>query len=241
MEIPTRPDRFTMEVKDLIRQIGEREPLNPYQAAGMAEVIRRSGVAIGGDTTLSVDGMDRVMMVLDRAGGEASPFLINVEHLDSQLVLKAKFPRESLDELVFLTSFKGRQQAISENLIPLLDEIPNWLDMVRALVRYALDRDDEALRGHLDRAMEVLLGYLYAASRQPFDAGARSEAEYAMCRLVESILKSAGDQDLPRYVPYVEQILDFLARMLLDKPVNSFERRLLEIRGIRAALRTRAE
>ncbi len=230
-----------VEVKDLIRQIGDREPLNPYQAAGMAAVVRLSGAVIGSDSTLSIDDMDRVMMILDRAGEEASPYLIAVNQSDSRLTLNAKFPKKSLDELVFLTSFRGRKQAIREILIPLLDEIPNWLDLVRVLSRYSLDRDDESLEGHFQVVMEVLLGFLCAASRQPFDAAARSEAEYATCRLMESILKSASDQALPQYVPYLERALDFLARMLFDKPVNSFERRVLEVGALRSALNARAE
>ena len=36
-----------MEVRDIIRQISDSEPLNPYQIAGMTAVITRPGVKFG--------------------------------------------------------------------------------------------------------------------------------------------------------------------------------------------------
>ena len=123
---------LNVEVRDVIRQIGDKEPLNPYQVAGMAAVISRSGVALGASSILNVNSAT-VLMLLDRAGGEASPYLIDLRHADSHITIFARFPRESLEELVFLTSFQGRRQAILETLVPVLYKIPNWLDLVQTL------------------------------------------------------------------------------------------------------------
>jgi len=230
-----------VDVRDLIRQISDKEPLNPYQIAGMAAVIRRSGEVFGEGTTVQVEDLATVLTVLDRAGAEASPYLIALTQTDSRLVLSPRFPRESLEDLIYLTSFQGRRQAIAENLIPALNEIPNWLDVVRMLTRYSLDRDDDALGDHLDQVMEVVLGYLFATSRQPFDGEARSEGEYAISRLVESVLKSATDSTLTAYLPFVERALAFLIEELFSTPLNSFERRLIEIVSIRSALKKRTD
>jgi pyruvate,orthophosphate dikinase len=180
-------------------------------------------------------------MVLDRSGEEASPYLIDLRQTDSRLVLAPRFPRESLEDIVNLTSFQGRRKAIAENLVPALYEIPNWLDVVRTLSRYFLDRDDEALKDHLDTVMEIVLGYFFAAARQPFDAEARCESEYAISRMIESILKSAQDPVLPGYLPFVERALGFLAGELFPAPLNSFDRRMVEIAGIRSALKKRSD
>ena len=145
-----------METRDLIAQVGRREPLNPYQVAGMAAVLDRAGPHFNEGTTLEVDRLENVLMVLDRTGAEAAPFLVDVKQTDSRFVLFPKFPPESLEELVYLTSFQGRRDAVRENLIPVLYEIPNWLDLVRTLSRYSLERDDEALEGHRSSVMEIL-------------------------------------------------------------------------------------
>ena len=230
-----------VEVRQLIRQISDREPLNPYQAAGMAAVIRNSTAKIGPEATLQMDSPVRVLMLLDRAGEEASPYLIGLRQIDSRLTLYPRFPRESLDSLVNLTSFKGRRQAISENLVPILDDIPNWLDVVQSIARYGLDRDDESLAPHLDLVMRILFGYLFAASTQPFDAEARAGGEYVLCQLIEGILKSSRDKGLDLYLPHVQNALDFLATQSFQKPANSFDRRVLEVTGIRSALSKRSE
>ncbi|MEJ2716562.1 MAG: PEP/pyruvate-binding domain-containing protein [Deltaproteobacteria bacterium] len=230
-----------MQVKDLIRQIGDREPLNPYQVAGMASVLNQSGLEFEGVNALEVEGLTTVLMVLDRTGEEASPYLIDLRQTDSHITLFPRFSRESLEDLVYLTSFEGRRLAIRENLIPILYEIPNWLDLVRTLSRYVLDRDDEALSNRLPRVMEIVLSYLFAAARQPFDREARSEGEYAISRLVESVLKSADEGSLEVYLPFVERCLGFLTAELFGAPVNPFERRILEIFSIRGALKRRSE
>jgi len=229
-----------VDVRDLIRQISEHEPLNPYQVAGMASVIQRSGVDCRTVTTLEVEALPTVLMVLDRTGEEASPYLVDVGQVDSRLRLFPRFPRESLGELVYLTSFKGRRQAIEEHLIPVVYEIPNWLDLVRTLTRYFLDRDDEALGDKLGRVMEIVLGYLFAATRQPFDSDARSEGEYALSRLVESILKSANDTAVEAYLPFVVRCLGFMISELVSRPLNSFERRMIEVSSIRSTLSKRS-
>ena len=230
-----------MEVRDIIRQISDSEPLNPYQIAGMTAVITRHGVKFGEGTTLTVDGLTTVLMILDRAGEEASPYLVDLRQTDSQLKLFSRFPRESLVELVYLTSFEGRRLAIRENLIPALYEIPNWLEVVRLISRYALDRDEESLADHLASVMDILFSYLFAAVRQPFDPEARSEAEYALSRLVASILKSAEGQAFPPYQPFVESALDFMAKEPFRTTLNSFDRRVLEVSEIRSSLNKQSD
>lgn len=230
-----------MDVKELIRQIGDREPLNPYQVAGMASVIGRAGTELPDTAKLEIEDPDRVFTILDRAGAEASPHLVELRQSDSTLTLYARFSPATLGELVYLTPFKGRQQAIRENLIPVLEEIPNWLDLVRVLGRYTLERDDSSLDGRLDRVMDIVLDFLFASSSQPFDAQARSEGEYAICRLVESILKSSTHEALQAYLPHVERALRFLTDNLFSKPTSTFERRILEISSIRSALARRTQ
>ncbi len=230
-----------MEVKELIQQVNLEEPLNPYQVAGMASVILNSGARYSEATRLRVEALKTVLMVLDRTGEEASPYLINLRQTDSEITIFPRFPRESLEELVYLTPFKGRQEAIRENLVPVLYEIPNWLDLVRTMPRYYLERDDESLGEHLPRVMEILVAFLFAATRQPFDKDARSEGEYAIARLVESILKNTTDIVLPSYVPFVESCLEFLAGELFATSLNPFERRILVVFSIRSALKKRSE
>jgi pyruvate,orthophosphate dikinase len=230
-----------MDVRELIRQVSLEEPLNPYQVAGMASVILNSGVRYSEAAILRVEALNTVLMVLDRTGEEASPYLIDLRQTDSEITIFPRFPREALDELVFLTGFKGRREAIRENLVPVLYEIPNWLDLVRTMLRYYLERDDESLGEHLPRVMEILTGFLFAATRQPFDEAARAEGEYAVARLVESILKNASDEVLPLYLPYAQSCLEFLGRELFAESLNSFERRILAIFGIRSALKKRSE
>ena len=228
-----------METRELIAQIGRREPLNPYQVAGMAAVLDRGGSHFGEGTTFEVDRLENVLMVLDRTGAEAAPYLVDVKQTDSKVVLFPKFPAESLEELVYLTSFQGRREAIRENLIPVIYEIPNWLDLVRTLTRYSLERDNEALEGHLSQILEILLNFLCAANLQPFDAQARSEAEYAICRIVESILRSTDENSLSAYLPFVQKAMNFLISNVFPNPSSSFERRVLEVAGIKSALAKR--
>ena len=147
----------TVEVKELIQQVNLEEPLNPYQVAGMASVILHSGARYSKATRLHIEALKTVLMVLDRTGEEASPYLIDLRQTDSEITIFPRFPRESLEELVYLTPFKGRQEAIRENLVPVLYEIPNWLDLVRTMPRYYLERDDESLGEHLPRVMEILV------------------------------------------------------------------------------------
>jgi len=207
----------------------------------MAAVLDRAGPHFGEGTTLEVDRLENVLMVLDRTGAEAAPYLVDVKQTDSRFVLYPKFPPESLEELVYVTSFPGRRDAVRENLIPVLYEIPNWLDLVRTLTRYSLERDDEALEGHRSRVMEILLNFLAASSLQPFDAQARSEGEYALCRIVESVLRSTNETTLPAYLPFVDRAMDFLISTVFATPSSSFERRVIEVAGIRSVLAKRAD
>ena len=91
-----------METRDLIAQIGRREPLNPYQVAGMAAVLDRAGPHFGEGTTLEVDRLENVLMVLDRTGAEAAPFLVDVKQTDSRCVIYPKYPPESLSARAML-------------------------------------------------------------------------------------------------------------------------------------------
>ncbi len=122
-----------------------------------------------------------------------------------------------------------------------LYEIPNWLDLVRILSRYSLERDDESLAGHLDRVMEILLSYLFAASVQRFDPQARAEGEYALCRLMESTIASSDVEAFSHYTRFVESGIDFLTHVLFRSNANSFERRVIESTGIKLALKKRSE
>lgn len=227
-----------MDVKELVRQIGDKEPLNPYQASGIGAVIRKSGVKLDDGATLLVENLGRVLMILDRTGEEAAWYLVSLRQDDSRLWLRARFPKESLEMIGELTGFRGRRQAIRENLVPVLDEIPNWLDLVRGLSRYALERDDESLGDRLAQVMEILFGYVFAAIAQPFDSPARSEGEYVLSRLIENIVKTANDSAFSEYFRFVEQGLDFL-RDAFSRPINSLERRAMEISSIRLALERR--
>ncbi len=228
-----------MEVRSLIGQITQKEPLNPYQIAGMAAVLIRSGARIAEARVLHVEQMPTVLMVLDRTGEEASSFLVDVRCTDATAVLFPRFPRETLEQVSALTSLPGRRQAILDNLVPVLYEIPNWLDLVRTLIRYSLERDDRSLGDQLPVVMDILFAFLFAASRQPFDAQARSEAEYAIARLVENVLKQADDTSIVAYLPFVERALDFLCTQLFPSLSNPLERRVVEVFGIRSALNKR--
>lgn len=233
--------RSTVDPRELIRQIGEREPLNPYQVAGMTAVIKASGIALKDGMSLAVENLGTVLMILDRTGEEAAPYLIGLRHEDSSLTLYDLFDRASLDQLQYLTSFQGRRDAIRDYLIPVLEDLPNWRDVVGTLTRYALDRDDEALQDKIPPVLEIILAFYFAAVTQPFDAEARAEAEYALSRLAESILKSAREDLLPTYLPNLERLLQFLTAKPYRQAVNSFERRLLEVSSIKFALKKRSE
>ena len=228
-----------MEIKDIIRQITEREPLNPFQIAGMAAVLRGSKTGFSDATTVQIDSLGDVLTILDRTGENAATYLIALRQDDSVVTLFPKFSRTALEEFTFITRFEGRRDAIRENLIPALHEIPNWLDVVQLLARYSMERDDESFCDHVSSVMEMVLGYLFAAIRQPFDSEASSEAEYALARLVESILKLADDKHLTGYMVYIERILEFLISGPFTYPANSLDRRMVEISGIRSALKKR--
>jgi pyruvate,orthophosphate dikinase len=88
--------------------------------------------------------------------------------------------------------------------------------------------------------MEILLSFLFAATRQPFDSEARSEGEYAISRLVESVLKSADDNHLPENLSFVEKAINFLTFELFPTPLNPLERRVLEVFSLRRALEKRS-
>jgi len=98
-----------VDPRELIRQIGEKEPLNPYQVAGMAAVIKASGIVLRDDVSLAVENLGTVLMILDRTGEEAASYLIGLRQDDSTLTLYDLFPRERLEQLEYLTSFQGRR------------------------------------------------------------------------------------------------------------------------------------
>lgn len=72
LSLPKEALECSMDVRELVRQIGNKEPLNPYQVAGMAEVIRRSGATIEDGATLVAEDLGRVLMILDRTGEQAA-------------------------------------------------------------------------------------------------------------------------------------------------------------------------
>lgn len=230
-----------MDARDLIRQISEKEPLNPYQIAGMVALLNTVGSSFPGDTILVVRDLESVITILDRTGADAAGFLVTLEHSNSSIILGPRFSRESLEELVHITPYAGLRDAIREYLIPVLQDIPNWLDVVRMIARYSLERDDKSMGPHIELVMEVFFNYLFAAGLQPFDKDASSEAEYATCRLIESILKNADEEAIGYYLSFLIKALDFLTEHLFKSPVNSFERRVIEIAGMKAALRRRSD
>ncbi len=229
-----------MEARQFIRQITEKEPLNPYQIAGMIAVLNSSAPDLTQARTFHVEQTADVLTILDRTGEEAALYLIGLKQLDSQVILFPRFPRPVLEDLVHLTPFEGRRLAIRENLIPVLYEIPNWVDLVETLSRYALDRDEHSMGNRLPSLMEIILGYFFAAAKQPFDPAAREKAEYSLSRLLESTLKCADPERLPEYQPFLDRVLEFLTRELFPKPITSFERRLVEITAVRVALKKQA-
>ncbi|MDQ7783718.1 MAG: PEP/pyruvate-binding domain-containing protein [Desulfomonilaceae bacterium] len=226
-----------MDIRDLIRKLSTKEPLNPYQIAGLVSLAREAGAEIRDESTLVLENLPRVLMILDRTGGSAAPYLVDLRQEDSGIIVYSRFPRESLEYLVDLTSYKGRRKAIAEYLIPVLHEIPNWLDVVQVLSRYVLERDDESVKDRLPLLMDIVLGFFFASITQPFDPDARSEGEYALSRFVESLLKTSSNPLLQSYLPFVERGVDFLANTAFARPINSLERRVLEIKSIGSALR----
>ena len=230
-----------VEPIDLIRHFSEREPLNPYQAAGMASVIKQSGIKLDDPLDLVADRLPQVLMLLDRTGEEAAPYLVRVRLEGASLILFPRFMSESLDHLGLLTSFRGRREAIREKLVPVLSEIPNWLELVRIMSHYCMERDDESLGIHLSEVVEIIFNYFEAGILQPFDPLASSESEYQLCRFIESGLKSASCTAISVYRDLVSTGLDFLREKAFSRQINSLERRLVEINSIRLALEKRSE
>ena len=230
-----------VEPIDLIRHFSDREPLNPYQAAGMASVIKQSGIKLDDPLDLVADRLPQVLMLLDRTGEEAAPYLVRVRLEGASLILFPRFMSESLDHLGLLTSFRGRREAIREKLVPVLSEIPNWLELVRIMSHYCMERDDESLGIHLSEVVEIIFNYFEAGILQPFDPLASSESEYQLCRFIESGLKSASCTAISVYRDLVSTGLDFLREKAFSRQINSLERRLVEINSIRLALEKRSE
>lgn len=226
-----------MDVKDLIARVSQREPLNPYQIAGMTAVIDYSGVETQDRTELQLEDPADVLMTLDRTGSKAARFLVDARGVDSTIVLFPKFNRESLRQMTSMTSMEGRRQAIEENLIPALCEIPNWLDVVKTLTRYSLERDEEALGDSRTRVMDMTMGFLCAAVCQPFDAEASAQAEYSICRIVEGILKSTPEDVCLDYLPLLRSALEFQLAEVFPTSINPFERRIIEVMGVRSAMK----
>jgi len=225
-----------LDIRDLVRRLGSKEPLNPYQAAGITSVLSRSGYSFGPQTSLNAENLPAVLMVLDRTGGEAAPYLVGLTYENNLATLHLRFSREVLRETIYLTSFMGRRRAIEENLIPVLYEIPNWIEVVQTLTRYILERDEESLQDHLGIVNEIVLGFFMSAIEQPFDQEARSQGEYGLTRFLESALMVGSPKDTLRYIPYVKRGLSFLADVSFRQPFNRFDRRLQELTALQAAM-----
>ncbi|MFH0821150.1 MAG: PEP/pyruvate-binding domain-containing protein [Pseudomonadota bacterium] len=230
-----------MEVRDLIRQISDREPLNPYQIAGMAAVMTQAGVPLGPDAVLEVREFETVTAILDRTGAEAAHILVELKHSGPCLILLPRFSRAVLDEVALITPFRGRRDALREDLIPILSDIPNWLDVVAMIVRYGCDRGNDPPADKATLIMDVLFSYLFAACLQPFDRDAGTEGEHAVFTLIESILKADDQSTMALGMPMAEKALDFLTHRLFATSVNSFERRVGDITGIRAVVKKRSD
>ncbi len=229
-----------MDFKDLVRQIGEKEPLNPYHASGITAVLAASGLRFEPGTVLQADNLPAVLMVLDRTGAEAAPLLVGVRRTDHVATLYLKFPREVLQEAQYVTLFRGRRAAINEHLVPTLYEIPNWMDVVQTLSRYVLERDDESLAEHFDTVNTIILTFYMSAVKQPFDAQARSQAEYELGRYLESIISVGSEEIFNRYLPYSRDGMAFLADVSFLKPINVFQRRLQILISLKAAMNKRS-
>lgn len=230
-----------MTLSDLIGQLTQKEPLNPYQIKGLTAVLRAREIEARDGAVIRLNAPETVLMVLDRTGEQAAPFLVHASQNGAEVVVYPRFDRESLENLVLLTSFAGRKEAIRENLVPVLYEIPNWSDLVTVLSRYAMERDEESLAGHVPEIMDVILSFLFAAAAQPFDSDARAEAEHALCRLTENILRTTPQDALHAYLPDLQKSLDFVATELFSDTINPFRRRAALVTGIAAALNKKDE
>lgn len=225
-----------MDIKDLVRCLGSKEPLNPYQAAGITSVLSKSGYGFGPQTSLDADNLPGVLMVLDRTGGEAAPYLVGLSYENNLATLRLRFSREVLQETIYLTSFKGRRRAIEENLVPVLYEIPNWIEVVQTLSRYVLERDEESLKDHLGAVTEIVLSFFMSAIEQPFDGEARALGEYGLTRFLESALRAGSQEVVQRYLPSVKRGMSFLADVSFRRPLNGFDRRLQELIALQTAM-----
>ncbi len=230
-----------MEARFLIRKLTESEPLNPYQISGISAVIEGSEMRISPDTSLTLENTADVLLILDRSGAEASVYLLEAYAQNSLIKIRQRFSRESIDELKFLTSYEGRQANIAELLIPALYELPNWMDPVKLLSHYIMDRDEDSARPYLASILNVISGYLFAAAKQPFDAEAAGEAEYTLLKFVENIFRTCSESELNGYLKALRAIFHFLTQETLPQTLNSFERRIISLKGIRSALAQRSK
>ncbi len=229
-----------MDARALIQQISRNEPLNPYQIAGLTRVLRQAELDSGQDRSLDVRDLEHVLLILDRTGEEAAQCLVSFSEQDSRITVHPRFRHADLEQMVNLTRFEGRRQAIREYLIPALYEIPNWSEVVSALGRYCLERDDDTLALHHEQVLPVVVNYLFAASLQPFDRQARTDAEHVLVKLPESMLRKASDDTLETYLPYIQDCLSFLLDELFPQSLNPVEYRLLQARSIQAGLQKRS-
>jgi pyruvate,orthophosphate dikinase len=230
-----------LEIRNLIRQFIARVPLNPFQLAGLDAVLRAGAINPGNAVSITFDPQETTLTMLDRCGGEASPFLVSCRIQGDRVVVGPTFGADALRALLFLSPFKGRRAAIEENLLPVLTDIPHWLDLVRTLDRYILERDDDAPEGRVREAASIITAYLFAATKQPFDREARAEGEYVLCRFVESVFKDASAKAIDDYRTSLDAALPFLADELFSVPLNPFERRLIEATGVKRALEARSD
>ncbi len=225
-----------MDSKELIRGLGQKEPLNPFQIAGLMAIIDSLGIELNENCKLRISNFPAVMAILDRTGAEAAEYLVRAEFSDSLVTIDRRFTPEHISQIIDLTTFPGRKDSIRENLIPLLEEIPNWLDLVRILSRYSLDKGDAISVDNTDRVLPIVCAYFFAAAVQPFDKEAASDAEYSLIKLIEHIIITSSSQTPESCVHYVTVIMDFLKNRVLSKSLNPLERRLPALIGIRSAL-----
>ncbi len=230
-----------MSIKTIIRDFSQKEPLNPYQISGITSVINAYQVYNDEIEGMEIESPDQALMILDRCGGGASEYLLVANNSGSIIRLSPKGTAESLNLLMEITPYQGRRNAIKDNLISPLYELPNWLDVVKAIGRYSLERDDDHMGAKTPHIMDLLLSYLKASAEQPFDKEAGKEAEYTLLKIVEDILKKTDDRAIHLYEAFLKDSMGFLLTRLLIAPLNNLERRIPILMAILSSVNTKPE
>lgn len=230
-----------MSIKTIIRDFSQKEPLNPYQISGMASVIKAYQAYNEEVEGIELEFQDQALMILDRSAGPASEYLLEANNSGKFIRLSPKGTPERLDLLMEITRFQGRRNAIKDNLINVLYELPNWADVVKAIGRYSLERDDNHMGEKIPHIMDLLLSYLKASAAQPFDKEARREAEYTLLKIIEDILKKTDDALLYLYEGFLKDSMEFLLKDPLMAPLNNLERRTPILMSILSSIKSRPE